>query len=111
MEDQERLNEQQVPESEESLVSDAEREAAEEAGAIGGKGGADEVADEAQRPVAEAGGGEAEGFELAERDLEKHATNLEGPSPRNEAFTPEQERSDAEYGEADEERSSEDEPE
>ena len=111
MEDQERLNEQQVPESEESLVSDAEREAAEEAGEIGGEGGADEVADEAQRPVAEAGGGEAEGFELAERDLEKHATNLEGPSPRNEAFTPEQERSDAEYGEADEERSSEDEPE
>ena len=111
MEDQERLNEQQVPESEESLVSDAERDAAEEAGKIGGKGGADEVADEAERPVAEAGGGEAEGFELAERDLEENATNLESPNPRNEAFTPEQERSDAEYGEADEEKSSEDAPE
>ena len=111
MEDQERLNEQQVPESEESLVSDAEREAAEEAGKIGGKGGAEDVADEAQRPVAESGGGEAEGFEIAERDLVDNATNLQGPSPRNEAFTPEEERSDAEYGEADEEKSSEDEPE
>jgi hypothetical protein len=39
MEDLERRNEQQVPESEESLVSDAERDAAEEAAAIGGKGG------------------------------------------------------------------------
>ena len=111
MEDQERLNEQQVPESEESLVSDAEREAAEEAGEIGGKGGAEDVADEAERPVVESGGGESEGFEIAERDLVDNATNLQGPSPRNEAFTPEEERSDAEYGEADEERSSEDEPE
>jgi hypothetical protein len=111
MEDQERLNEQQVPESEESLVSDAEQEAATEAGEIGGKGGAEEVTDPAERPIAEGGGGESEGFELAEHDLEENATNLESPNPRNEAFTPEEERSDAEYGEADEEKSSQDVPE
>jgi hypothetical protein len=93
----------------EPTVADEEAAAAEQAGQIGGKGGAEEIADEAERPVAEGGGGESEGFELAEHDLEENATNLDSPNPRDEAFTAEQERSDAEYGEADEARSSEDE--
>ena len=104
-------NEEKRTPDDESLVAEEEAAAAEQAGEIGGKGGADEVSDEAQRPIVDGGGGEAEGFELAERDLVEHATNLEGPSPRNEAFTPEEEQSDAEYGEADHEESSEDEPE
>jgi hypothetical protein len=86
----------------EDVVREEEEAAAAEAARIGGLGGADEVSDEAERPLAEAGEGESEGFEQAEQDLVEHATNLEGPSPRNEAFTAEEERTEAEYGEPDE---------
>jgi hypothetical protein len=58
------------------------------------------------RPVYEAGGGEAEGFELAELDLERNATHDDGSGfPERDGFTPEAESdlSGAEYGEADEE--------
>ncbi len=89
-----------------------EREAAREAAAIGGSnpdvGGADpsEPVDPAMQPVYEAGGGEAEGFELAERDLVRNASHDDGAGyPERDAFTPESEtdRSAAEYAEADEE--------
>jgi hypothetical protein len=87
--------------------------AAAEARAIGGPpapdlgpaGAGDEV-DEALRPVYEAGGGEQEGFELAEHDLERNASHDDGEAfPELDAFTPEREsdRSTAEYGEPDEE--------
>ncbi|HWI08249.1 MAG TPA: hypothetical protein VNT54_12140 [Solirubrobacteraceae bacterium] len=88
-----------------------EREAAAEARAIGGSradvGGVDpgEQVDDALRPVYEAGGGDAEGFELAERDLVRNASHDDGEAyPERDAFTPEGEtdRSGAEYGEADE---------
>ena len=49
-------------------------EAAAEAGAIGGVAG-DEDLDPADRPLVEAGEGEAEGFELAEDDLIEHASH------------------------------------
>lgn len=50
--------------------------AAAEAGAIGGDPGSEEEGlDEAQRPLVEAGEGEAEGFEQAERLLEDHASH------------------------------------
>lgn len=61
--------------------------------------------EEARRPVEEAGGGEAEGFEQAEELLERNATHEEfGTNPSDDAFPPEVEsdRSGAEYGEADE---------
>lgn len=48
--------------------------AAAEAGAIGGVAG-DEDLDPAERPLAEAGEGESEGFELAEEELVEHATH------------------------------------
>ena len=89
-----------------------EWEAAAEAAAIGGGradvGGVDpgEPIDEALRPVYEAGGGDAEGFELAERDLVRNASHDDGTGyPERDAFTPERETdlSPAEYGEADEE--------
>jgi hypothetical protein len=89
-----------------------EREAAAAARALGGPpqseglAGTGEEVDEAMRPVYEAGGGEAEGFELAERDLERNASHDDGTGyPERDAFTPEVEsdRSPAEYGEADEE--------
>jgi hypothetical protein len=91
-----------------------EREAAAEAAAIGGRradvGGSDtsEEIDEAMRPVYEAGGGDAEGFELAEHDLVRNASHDDGRAyPERDAFTPEREadRASAEYGEPDEEES------
>ncbi|HWC25514.1 MAG TPA: hypothetical protein VG474_02920 [Solirubrobacteraceae bacterium] len=94
------------------FVTRQEREAAEEARAIGGSGpdvgGVDpeETLDEAMRPVYEAGGGEAEGFELAERDLVRNASHDDGEAfPELDGFTPEREsdRSSAEFGEADQE--------
>jgi hypothetical protein len=86
--------------------------AAAEARAIGGLpdreglAGTGEDVDEALRPVYEAGGGEAEGFELAELDLERNASHDDGTGfPEDDAFTPERESDVAasEYGEADEE--------
>jgi hypothetical protein len=59
--------------------------------------------DPAWQPVEEAGGGESEGFEEAERELIEHAEHGDpGPDPSTDAFPPEEE-SEAEYGEADEE--------
>jgi hypothetical protein len=61
--------------------------------------------DEARRPVEEGGGGEAEGFEQAERELEEHASHAEeGGDPVSDAFSPEAEsdRASAKYGEPDE---------
>jgi hypothetical protein len=82
--------------------------AAAEARAIGGAPEPDlgDEVDEALRPVYEAGGGEQEGFELAEHDLARNASHDDGEAfPELDAFTPEREsdRSTAEYGEPDEE--------
>jgi hypothetical protein len=62
---------------------------------------------EEMRPVREAGGGEAEGFEEAEAELIEHASHGDsGPDPSHLAGKPE-ERTGAEYGEADHEDTSE----
>jgi hypothetical protein len=81
--------------------------AARDAGAIGGRAG-DEDLDPAQRPLAEAGEGVAEGFELAEDELIEAAQH--GSSQANpiaDALTPETDGSRAagDYGEADHEES------
>lgn len=55
--------------------------AAEEAAAIGGVAG-DEDLDPAERPVIEAGEGEAEGFEQAEQELIDHASHGDQQSAR-----------------------------
>jgi hypothetical protein len=82
-----------------------------EAAAIGGRvpevGGVDddERLDESLRPVYEAGGGEQDGFELAERDLVRNASHDDGAGyPERDGFTPEREsdRASVEYGESDE---------
>jgi hypothetical protein len=94
------------------LETRMEWEAAAEARALGGPpepeglAGTGERVNEAMRPVYEAGGGEAEGFELAELDLERNATHDDGAGyPERDAFSPERESdlSTVEYGEADEE--------
>jgi hypothetical protein len=57
---------------------------------------------EAQRPVTEGGGGQAEGFEEAEHELEEHASHGDpAPDPTDLAGESEDDRADAEYGEAD----------
>jgi hypothetical protein len=60
---------------------------------------------EEQRPLEEAGQGEAEGFEQSEQELIEAAEHGDNRvDPEVDAFTPEEEsdRSTAEYGEADE---------
>jgi hypothetical protein len=98
---------------------DPEREqahaAAAEAAAIGGRPSSEPPAaegepDEAQRPLAEAGEGEAEGFEQAEQELVEHASHGDQHAARR-AIQDAPNESDnllaAEGGEADAERSSE----
>jgi hypothetical protein len=63
---------------------------------------------EAERPVEEAGGGEAEGFELAEERLVEEAENFDGGrSPLRDAIDDAEPSDPDVYGEADEEPSSE----
>ena len=100
-----------------------EEAAAEEAAHIGGERDDDldyierdsrpgGISEEAWRPVEEAGGGEAEGFEEAEAELIERAENRHGPSPIADAEDIDEEAAalDSVYGEADEEYTSEDEP-
>lgn len=95
------------------LADEEARAAAAEAGHIGGRPTreleADMDHDPAMEPVYEAGGGEAEGFELAEEELREHAEH--GPAKPGtqvravrQEVDRETERPDpATYGEADEE--------
>jgi hypothetical protein len=82
------------------------RAAAEEARLIGGVAG-DEDLDPADRPLVEAGEGEAEGFELAEEELIEHASHGDEHSARVPYYdredVDEDDRVGIEYGEADEE--------
>ncbi len=83
--------------------------AARAAAAIGGPLPDPEL-DPAQRPLAEAGGGVAEGFELAEQELIEAAEHGDSAAdPLADAFTAEHDRAplDGLYGEADHEDSSE----
>jgi len=61
---------------------------------------------EERRAVEEAGGGESEGFELAEHDLIEHASHGDEHSTMRilRDAEPEEELTDAVYGEADEEK-------
>jgi hypothetical protein len=96
------------PEDDDPLSSE-EAAAAAEAAAIGGPrpdyAVDDDRRDERWRPLEEAGEGEAEGFELAERDLIEEASHGdERRSPEVDAFAPEVEADEATavYGEPDE---------
>lgn len=90
----------------------AQREAdaaAAEAGAIGGRSGSEDL-DESERPLAEGGGGVAEGFEQAEAELEENATHGDGQAnPLRDAGEAEAERDPATHGEADHIHSTDDE--
>jgi hypothetical protein len=82
--------------------------AAAEAGAIGGRTSSEpppvEGVDEAQRPLAEAGEGESEGFEQAEQELVEHASHGDQHAARRAIEDGSDEADDAraaEGGEAD----------
>ena len=112
-EDRERTSmDYELEDPEDPLLRREERAAENDAGAIGGRR-PDYEGDEAHRPLEEAGEGEAEGFEEAEAELIERAENPHGPSPIRDAegWDEEEAALDAEYGEADEEHTSEDDPE
>jgi hypothetical protein len=102
-------------ESDDDVVARETAEAAAEAGRIGGRASSEpppvEDVDEAHRPLAEAGEGEAEGFEQAEQELIEHASHGDQHAARRALEdAPLAESDDArasEAGEADFERSSE----
>jgi hypothetical protein len=80
--------------------SDEDAAGAEAAG-IGGKRPNYYDNDESQRPLEEAGEGEAEGFELAEEDLiEETSHGEEGRDPELDGFEDEEDAGSV-YGEAD----------
>ena len=92
------------PAADDALLRAEEEAAAAEAAEIGGPA-PDLEGDEAARPVVEGGGGEAEGFELSERELVEQASHGEDRwSPEDDAFPTETEkdRSSAAYSEPDE---------
>jgi len=86
----------------EALIEEEEEAAAAEAAQIGGEVPRDED-DPARQPLAEAGEGEAEGFELAEKDLEDIASHGDQHRFPDNVPSPPEERTDAVYGEPDEE--------
>jgi hypothetical protein len=99
------MSESEGNHGDEDYVADQEAEAAREAAAIGGQGGDYEV-DESERALAEAGQGEAEGFELAEEDLIDNASHDADSTPDPTHLAGIEEASDPEaqsYGEADSE--------
>jgi len=85
--------------ADEDVIEREEAAAAAEAGSIGGR--RDPSGDEAERPVSEGGGGEAEGFELAEDELRDEAEHGEGHYPPTEAGEAEAADPQAEYAEPD----------
>lgn len=89
-----------MAERDEELVQHEEEAAASEAGAIGGR--APDEADPERRPVDDAGGGEAEGFEDAEAALIDHAEHGAGEgTPRPEQMGEEAEIDPSVHGQAD----------
>ena len=89
-------------ERDEQFVEQEEEEAAMEASRIGGDAARD-TDDPAEQPLIEGGEGEAEGFELAEKDLEDIASHGDEHRFPDTAVGESEEEQEAAYGEADEE--------
>jgi hypothetical protein len=96
------------PDPLEEMIAEEESAAAAEARAIGGFVPRDAV-DPAMDPVYQAGAGDQDGWEQAERELRENASHGDGDGdPMRDRYSPEAEsdRSPAVYGEADDEFSS-----
>ena len=85
---------------EEQLAEEEAEAAAAEAGEIGGPAPF-ESDDPAERPLIEAGEGEAEGFELAEEQLEDIASHGDQHRFPGRQAPPPEEAADSAYGESD----------
>ena len=93
--------------ADDDLIREEEAAAAAEARGIGGVAGDEDEFPPEMRAVYEGGGGEAEGFELAEADLIDNAQHGDGHGdPLSDAFSPEAETdlSGASYGDSDQVR-------
>ena len=88
-------------EKDEDFVEDEEAEAAREAAGIGGNVPKD-TDDPAEAPLLEGGEGVAEGFELAEKDLEDIAEHGDEHRFPDGMSQPEEPQDPDEYGEPDE---------
>jgi hypothetical protein len=89
-------------EREDGQLAEAEtEEAAREAAEIGGKVPPDSE-NPAEEPLLQAGEGEAEGFELAEKDLEDIASHGDRHRFPDQVPSPPEEEGTVEHGEADE---------
>jgi hypothetical protein len=88
--------------SEDALAAEEAEAAAAEAAQIGGDVPQDDE-DPARAPLAEAGEGEAEGFELAEKALQDIASHGDEHRFPGSVAPPPEEPQQAEYGEPDEE--------
>jgi len=83
-------------------IADEEADAAAaEAAEIGGPAPDDHVDDPAQRPLAEAGEGEAEGFELAEEELIDNTEHGDEKRFPDRDAPPPEEPTETEFGEPD----------
>jgi hypothetical protein len=83
------------------LVEEEAEAAAAEAAEIGGPAPDDPVEDPAERPLVESGGGQAEGFELAEQQLIDNASHGDQKRFPNRDASPPEEPTDAAFGEPD----------
>lgn len=84
-------------------VAEEEAEAAAaEAAEIGGPAPDDPLDDPAERPLVEAGEGQAEGFELAEQELIDNASHGDQRRFPNRDASPPEEPTDTAFGEPDE---------
>ena len=92
--------------SNDPMVDEEADAAAKEAANIGGPTPNADM-DPAERPVAEGGGGEAEGFEEAERDLIEHASHGDSAPDPSSLASDELAHPEPEYGQADHVRASE----
>jgi hypothetical protein len=95
-------NPREEPAADEPLVEEEAEAAAAEAARIGGDVPPDSD-DPATQPLVEAGQGEAEGFELAEKDLEETASHGGAHGFPDEDIPAPEERENVERGEADQE--------
>lgn len=94
------MNDPDRKRNDEGLIAAEAEAAAAEAGKIGGEARQDSD-DPAQQPLIEAGQGEAEGFELAEKQLEDIASHGDEHRFPDRDVPPAEDGGEAEFGEAD----------
>lgn len=98
-----KMSELEAERQEDPVAEEETEAAAAEAAEIGGPAPDDPVDDPAERPLVEAGEGEAEGFELAEQELIDNASHGDQKRFPNRDASPPEEPTDTAYGEPDEE--------